>query len=175
MPKGSLVRLRPIEPEDADALWRWESDPEVMRWLDDGYLESLAAIRKRIADRATNSFAKVTFGVETLADARLIGVVQLRDAQPETGRAELDIYLGERDCWNGGFGTETMRLICRYGFDKMRLHSIGLGVVVENERARHVYRKVGFVEEGRLRQSFRRDGHWHDMILMGLLEDELLD
>jgi RimJ/RimL family protein N-acetyltransferase len=32
---------------------------------------------------------------------------------------------------------------------------------------------VGFAEEGRKREAFRRDGKWHDMILMGLLEGEL--
>ncbi|WP_431961410.1 GNAT family N-acetyltransferase [Actinacidiphila sp. bgisy160] len=57
----------------------------------------------------------------------------------------------------------------------MRLHKISLTVVTENEAAHHVYRKVGFVEEGRLRQVFRRDGRWYDMFTMGLLEGELLD
>jgi RimJ/RimL family protein N-acetyltransferase len=47
-------------------------------------------------------------------------------------------------------------------------------VVAENVAARRVYAKVGFVEEGRSREAFRRDGKWHDMILMGLLEHELL-
>jgi RimJ/RimL family protein N-acetyltransferase len=48
-------------------------------------------------------------------------------------------------------------------------------VVADNAAARHVYRKVGFVEEGRQRESFRRAGKWHDMILMSLLEGELVD
>jgi RimJ/RimL family protein N-acetyltransferase len=55
----------------------------------------------------------------------------------------------------------------------MRLHRITLGVADENAPAIHIYKKVGFVEEGRACESFRRDGRWHDMIMMGLLEDEL--
>ncbi|MGW5055136.1 GNAT family N-acetyltransferase [Actinokineospora sp. NPDC004072] len=164
-----------MEPEDADAVWRWHNDPEVTRWLDGAYPEPLAAMRKRWADLPRNSFSRTVFGIETIADARLIGIIVLRDAKPETARAELDIYIGEKDCWNGGYGTEALRLMCRYGFDFMRLHSIELGVVDDNDRARHVYRKVGFVEEGRLRQAFRRDGQWHDVYLMGLLEGELVD
>ncbi|MGC5019555.1 GNAT family N-acetyltransferase [Micromonospora sp. DT47] len=89
------------------------------------------------------------------------------------GDAELDISLGEKVCWGRGYGTEAMRLICRYGFDKMRLHRISLWVADENAAAIRVYTKVGFVEEGRARESFRRDGRWHDMIMMGLLEGEL--
>jgi RimJ/RimL family protein N-acetyltransferase len=48
-----------------------------------------------------------------------------------------------------------------------------LTVVTENHAAHHVYQKVGFVDEGRLRQVFRRNGQWYDMFTMGLLEDEL--
>ncbi|MGX7825276.1 GNAT family N-acetyltransferase [Actinokineospora sp. 24-640] len=171
---GKLVRLRALEPEDADTVWRWHNDPEAMRWLDGSYPEPLAAIRKRWEERPANSFERTLFGIETIADTRFIGIIVLRDATPEHARAELDIYIGEKDCWDGGHGTEAMRLMCRFGFNFMRLHAIELTVVAENERARHVYRKIGFVEEGRLREAFRLDGNWHDVIVMSLLEGELI-
>ncbi|WP_020673303.1 GNAT family N-acetyltransferase [Amycolatopsis nigrescens] len=170
---GELVLLRPLEPEDADAFWRWHNDPEVGRWLVADYHESLAQIRKRFAEREPNSYQKVEFGIETLAEGKLIGTIDLRDASPENARAELDIYLGEKDYWGGGYGTDAMRTLCRYGFEVMRLHSIALWVVAENEAAVHVYQKVGFREDGRHRESFRGVGRWHDEILMSLLEGEL--
>ncbi|MEU6551337.1 GNAT family N-acetyltransferase [Streptomyces sp. NPDC046915] len=170
---GELVRLRPLEPSDAEAMWRWHNDPDVMRWMSDGYPSSLAQTRKRMEERPRNAYGEVLFGVEVPADAKLIGVVRLRDAEPETGCAELDLYLGEKDYWGRGYATDTMRTICRYGFQKMRLHKIRLTVVTENQAAHRVYQKVGFVDEGRLRQEFRRDGQWYDMFTMGLLEDEL--
>jgi RimJ/RimL family protein N-acetyltransferase len=72
-----------------------------------------------------------------------------------------------------GYGTDAVRAVCRHGFEKMRLHKIMLTVVTENHAAHHVYQKVGFVDEGRLRQVFRHEGRWYDMYTMGLLEDEL--
>ncbi|MGW7261434.1 GNAT family N-acetyltransferase [Streptomyces sp. NPDC054834] len=170
---GELVRLRPLEPSDAEAMWRWHNDPDVMRWMSDGYPSSLAQVRKRMEERPPNGYGQVLFGVEVPADGKLIGMVRLRDAEPETGCAELDLYLGEKDYWGRGYATDTMRTICRYGFQKMRLHKIRLTVVTENHAAHRVYQKVGFVDEGRLRQEFRRDGQWYDMFTMGLLEDEL--
>ncbi|MEU2665565.1 GNAT family protein [Micromonospora sp. NPDC007220] len=100
-------------------------------------------------------------------------MVQLDGAKPESGIAVLDIHLGEKDYWGRGFATDTVRTACRYGFAKMRLHKVTLTVVADNEAAYRVYEKVGFVEEGRLRQTFRRDGRWHDTYTMGLLEGEL--
>ncbi|MGI8333718.1 GNAT family N-acetyltransferase [Actinomadura scrupuli] len=166
------MRLRAVEPSDAETLWRWHSDPEVMRWMNDGYPPSLAHLTKRLAERTPDSFERVMLFVET-AEGRPIGIVVLRDTEPETGAAELDIYLGEKDTWGQGYATDAMRVICRYGFEKMRLHRIWLTVVAENAAARRVYEKVGFLEEGRMRDAFRRDGRWHDLIVMGLLEGEL--
>ena len=175
MKPGKLVRLRPLEPEDTETIWRWHNDDEVTRWLDADYDESLDQMRRRVAERPRNSYQKAVFGIETLAEGKLIGLTDLRDAEPEVGRAELDIYLGEKDHWNGGYGTDAMRTLCGYGFDVMRLHLIALWVVVENEGARACYRKVGFQEDGRHRECFRdRDGRYHDMILMSLLEGDLV-
>lgn len=172
--RGELIRLRTLEPFDAEAMWRWANDPEVVRWMDEGYTRSLDQARRRLAELPQNAYGNVLLGVEVLTDGALIGVVRLRDAEPELGIAELDIHLGEKDYWGRGLGTDTMRTICRYGFDRMRLHKIMLTVVTENESAHHIYKKVGFVDEGRLRQVFRRDGRWYDMYTMGLLEGELL-
>jgi RimJ/RimL family protein N-acetyltransferase len=170
---GDLVKLRAMEPSDAEALLRWDHDPDVMRWMDAGYALSLAQVRTWLDQRPRNGYGDALFGIEVADDATLIGLIRLRDAKPETGCAELDIYLGEKQYWGRGYATDAVRAVCRYGFEKMRLHKITLTVVTENHAAHHVYRKVGFVDEGRLRQVFRHEGRWHDKYTMGLLEDEL--
>lgn len=170
---GKLTRLRPIEPADADAFYRWHNDENVMRWLQSYFHESLASLRKRFADRTENSFEKVNLCIETLEDNTLIGIVALRDADPVNARARADIYIGEQEYWGGGYGTDALRTACHYGFNTMRLHSIELTVVEANTRAIRSYEKLGFQTDGRLRQSFFRDGEWHDELLMCVLKDEL--
>jgi RimJ/RimL family protein N-acetyltransferase len=170
---GDLVQLRALAPSDAESLWRWNNDPDVMRWMDTYYDQHLEGVRKRLDERGRNTYGDTLYGIEVRDEDRLIGLVRLRDAEPETGCAELDIYLGEKDHWGRGYATDALRTMCRHGFDTMRLHKISLTVVTENEAAHHIYEKVGFVEEGRLRQSFRRDGLWYDQFAMGLLKEEL--
>ncbi|MEU8613678.1 GNAT family protein [Actinoplanes sp. NPDC048791] len=173
---GDLVRLRAMEPSDAEALWRWNHDPEVMRWMQDSHPQSLAQVTRWLGEeRGRNEYGDLLLGVEVQADDKLIGLVRLHGAEPELGLAELDIYLGEKNYWGKGYATDTVRTVCRYGFDKMRLHKITLTVVTENEAAWRAYRKVGFVQEGRLREVFRRDGRWYDQYTMGLLAGELTD
>jgi RimJ/RimL family protein N-acetyltransferase len=171
---GDLVRLRAMEPSDAEALWRWNHDPEVMRWMQDSHPQSLAQVTRWLGEeRGRNEYGDLLLGVEVQADDKLIGLVRLHGTEPELGIAELDIYLGEKNYWGKGYATDTVRTVCRYGFDKMRLHKITLTVVTENEAAWRAYRKVGFVQEGRLREVFRRDGRWYDQYTMGLLAGEL--
>ena len=175
MLEGELVRLRALEPEDADRIHPWLGDPEVCRWMTNDHPLSLAQVRKRCEERPVNTYEKVVLGIEAKAERKLIGVIDLRDAEPEVGEAELDVYIGDAEYrQGGGYGTEALRLMCRYGFNNMRLHQITLWVVAENEVARHVYRKIGFVEEGRHRESFvGENGERHDMILMSMLRGEL--
>ncbi|HWM39705.1 MAG TPA: GNAT family N-acetyltransferase, partial [Streptomyces sp.] len=103
---GELVALRPFESTEAEALWRWNHDPDVMRWMKDGYAQPLARVRKRLEERPDNAYGDVLFGIEVLAGTELIGLVRLHDAEPETGCAELDIYLGEKEHWGRGYATD---------------------------------------------------------------------
>ena len=173
MPTGELVRLRPLEPSDAEHLHRWHSDPVAMRWMVEGYERSLAQTVKRCEERKPNTYEDVLFVVETLDGGRPIGITHLGDTEPEVGRVELDLYIGEQDAWGHGYGTDATRVACRYAFETMRLHLVALWVVVDNAAARRVYEKVGFQLDGVHRQAFRRDGRFHDLALMSLLEGEL--
>jgi RimJ/RimL family protein N-acetyltransferase len=97
----------------------------------------------------------------------------LEDTHPENREAILGIAIGDRSYWDGGYGTDAMRVLCRFGFDMMNLHRIQLDVYEGNERAIHVYEKVGFQVEGRRREAMFKYGRYQDVIVMGLLSGEL--
>jgi RimJ/RimL family protein N-acetyltransferase len=65
-----------------------------------------------------------------------------------------------------------MQTLLRYGFQQLNLHRIYLRVFSENQRAVHLYEKLGFQQEGRWRQAEFRSGRYHDILWMGLLRDE---
>jgi RimJ/RimL family protein N-acetyltransferase len=60
----------------------------------------------------------------------------------------------------------------RFGFEQMNLHKVALGVFDFNERAQTVYRRCGFVEEGRFREEVFQDGRYLDVIRMSVLRRE---
>lgn len=71
-----------------------------------------------------------------------------------------------------GYGTEVINWALDWAFRYGNYHRVHLGTVSYNERAQHLYKKLGFVEEGRSRESYWFDRQWYDMISYGILESE---
>ena len=170
--EGELVLLRAREPEDEIFAHRWANDAEVVRWLGTRYPWSRATASEKIRE-STFGPQSCVFGIYALSDGRPIGWLGLRGDGIENRSASLGIALGDKDCWDGGYGTDAMRVGCRFGFEMMNLHRIRLDVYPENERAIHCYEKVGFVIEGRTRDAMFKHGAYHDLILMSVLAGEL--
>jgi len=73
---------------------------------------------------------------------------------------------------NQGYGSEAINWALDWAFRFGGYHRVSLGTVGYNERADHVYRKLGFVMEGREREAHWHDRNWYDMISYGMLEHE---
>ncbi|PPQ89473.1 hypothetical protein CVT25_011999 [Psilocybe cyanescens] len=74
--------------------------------------------------------------------------------------------------WNRGYGQHITRFMVDHAFVHMNMHRISLDVWEGNDRAAAVYKKIGFIEEGRQRKAVWINGGWKDNILMGILVDE---
>ena len=57
----------------------------------------------------------------------------------------------------------------KYAFEEMQLHRLFLRVYAENVRAIRSYEKAGFVKEAYLREDVCIDGKYHNIVLMGIL------
>lgn len=106
------------------------------------------------------------------AEDRPVGHAALYRIDGQARRAEFGILLGDPAVWGHGLGTAVTRAVVEHGFTALGLNRIYLEVLVTNERARHVYEKLGFRVEGRLRQHQLREGIPVDVLVMGLLREE---
>lgn len=171
--EGRLIRLRGREPEDEPLLYQWLNDPEVTEHLSVRYPFSHKSEREFIESAKDVSYQNLNFAIETLAEKRMIGGCSLEKTSPENRNCVLGIAIGDRAYWDGGYGTDTMRTLCRFGFGLMNLHRIQLDVYADNARGLHVYEKIGFQLEVTKREAVYKFGRYHDVHVMGLLEGEL--
>lgn len=71
-----------------------------------------------------------------------------------------------------GYAKKMYGLIFHLGFNEMNMYRLWLLVMENNEVAKNLYKKIGFVEEGRQRQAVFRSGEYHDYIMMSILKGE---
>ena len=71
-----------------------------------------------------------------------------------------------------GLGREAVRFAIRMAFQEMSAHRLWLDVYEDNHRARHVYRTLGFVEEGIIRECIWNGSCFQSLVLMSMLEAE---
>lgn len=105
---------------------------------------------------------------ETPADG-LIGGLMAHFARPGV----IDVGMQLLEPWRGrGIGTALMSACVEWAREK-DAHKLTLEVWPHNDAALALYRKFGFVEEGRFRRHYRRrSGELWDSIAMGLVLDE---
>ncbi len=171
--EGRLIRLRAREPEDEPQLYQWFNDPEVTEWLTVRYPVSHQQERDFLAANGAPGYHNANFAIVTKTEGTLIGGIDLGPVRAESREGMLGIAIGDKAYWDGGYGTDAMRTLCGFGFDEMNLHRIQLEVFAGNERAIHVYEKVGFQREGLKRDGIFKRGRYHDIVVMSLLEGEL--
>lgn len=170
---GKLVRLRAYEDTDLERVVAWINDREVTQWLSARYPLSTAQEREWL-DRVMKRPASegLSLAIETLADFRHIGTISIHPVSVESGNAELGIMIGDKDCWSRGFGTDAILTLLEFAFLEMNLHRVQLDALDTNERAIACYKKCGFIEEGRKRESWYQAGAYHDLVFMGVLREE---
>lgn len=100
---------------------------------------------------------------------------EARDFNPIDKRnrlAECGLFIGVKKYWGKGYGTDALLTLLRYGFDTLNFNRIQLCVMAFNQRAIHVYEKIGFVREGTQREAHFYKGQYWDMHHYSILRRE---
>ena len=170
---GDKVALGPFRRELIPLYVRWFNDFEAT-------LPYLLQVGPRTREAYEEVFARVAkdapetvdFTIYERSTSRPIGTSNLDAINHSQRRAEFNIFIGERECWGKGYGTETTILMLDYGFTLLGLHTIMLQVDGYNERAIRAYRRAGFKETGRWREACRIGGRIYDRVFMDCLATE---
>ena len=172
---GERIRLRRDERADLPKFVEWLNDPEVCRYLGAMNLPFSMANEEQWFDTMLKLPREgQPFAVE-IRDGegwRLAGNCGFFDTNWTVRSAEVGLFIGDKSCWNKGYGTEVMRLLLRLGFETLNLNRVFLRVDEANLGGIRACEKAGFIHEGRLRQGTFQGGQYRDMLLMSVLRSE---
>ncbi|UBU11798.1 GNAT family N-acetyltransferase [Nonomuraea gerenzanensis] len=167
--KGERVTLCPVGTEHVEGLLELVSDPDVRRLTGSHAGFEKEQLRMWYATRGDQPDR---LDLAIMADGAYVGEVVLNELDAPNLACNLRIGLIGPRVFGKGYGTEAIELVLAHAFTTTPLHRIRLGVYAFNERARHVYKKLGFVEEGVERDALLWDGEWHDAVLMAILRPQ---
>jgi RimJ/RimL family protein N-acetyltransferase len=172
---GERVILRAWERDDIRARWEAEQSVEAAEAerLRDWHEPPRSLLRREQEWEAEQSEPDASVvSLVIVADGRAVGDVNLFQIDTRNRHALVGLSLWRSEDRDHGYGSDGLRAMLGWGFGHLNLHRIELAVDAGNERAIHVYEKLGFVREGRRRQHHFDGGTYHDELTMALLDHE---
>jgi RimJ/RimL family protein N-acetyltransferase len=168
---GEKCYLSPMSMKDVEQYTEWLNDFDVTVNL--VLFERVISVEneKDILERMIKSDDFV-FAIVDKEKDELIGNCGLHRIDSVDRKAEFGIFIGNKEYWNKGYGTEATNLILDFAFNGLNLNNIMLEVYAYNKAAIHVYEKCGFTIIGKRRQARFIGGEYHDVVYMDILASE---
>lgn len=166
-------KLREIERLDLICINKWRNDPVVIDLLRSPFRYINSDVDEDwYSDYINGRKNNIRLVIVDEANDAVVGAVYLTDIDWVARSAEFSVWVGDRSAQGNGAGKYATLSMLKHGFDDVGLNRVYLQVLVDNERALKLYRSVGFVAEGVLRQSVYKNGGFKDVLLMSVLASE---
>tara|TARA_Y100000590_G_scaffold394523_1_gene473737 strand:+ start:809 stop:1366 length:558 start_codon:yes stop_codon:yes gene_type:complete len=171
---GKSFYLRPLLKKDlSEEYFSWLKDREVNQFLD---------VRFSVPDRkkAETNLEKYDnkksffFGVFDKKNDKFIGTTTLQ-IDTINKIAYYGYLIGDKNYWGTNAGIDTIALLMDFGFENFDINKIWGGTLITNIGSIFNFKKLGFVQEGRLREHAIIDGKKIDRVVFGLLKKEWLE
>lgn len=154
------IRLRAVEPEDIDFIYRLENDTENMDTSENTELVSRYAIEQYVLGIGRGLFE--TGQLRLLIEAydtggnRPVGCIDLFEADAINRRAGIGIYItaGEQ---KKGYASAALGMMIEYCFGKLSLHQLFCNIGQENTASMKLFEKHGFKVVG-----LKKDWRYHN-------------
>lgn len=165
------AKLRPLEMQDLDHLMEWVNDVDVVKNFANFQTPLSREREQRWLEDILVSERDKVFAVET-PTGEYLGNIGLHQIHWPTRSARTALILGNKEHWGEGYAQGAMAELLNIAFEQYHLHKVWLVVWEENVKGRHIYEKLGFREEGVLRDEYFHQGRYHNMVRMSMLENE---
>lgn len=163
--EGEHIRLRALEPEDVDTLFKWQNDSELLS----SSLSFQPVSRKSLEDYITNESHKSLFETGqiylliTLKETgQPVGTIDFYDFDPFQKRLTVGILIDE-DHRRKGYASEALNLMCDYALEHLKLYQVVATVIASNIPSRRLFESAGFESVAVLPKWQWSDGEYRDL------------
>lgn len=165
MIKGQVTGLRAIEKSDLPQLLEWRNQPE--------YRQFFREYRELNSDNQMFWYEKYVmndpstrmFAIVELSTNELIGACGLCYIDWINRNADFSIYIGKDNLYiDEKYAVDAAITMEKYGFEELNLHRLWSEIYSIDEKKYTFFKKLGFKEEGRFKDTHWTHGKWVDSI-----------
>ena len=175
--RNRCIHLRTFTPADLEHLSRWSEDPHIARMVGSELLQ----LYKDVYDKDASFYEAVLSDPSQIVFMIMandgstdpVGLVRLFNIHQSEGYAGIETILAERRPRWRGYGVQASRLMAYYGADVLGLRRIEAKAYEYNPLSVNTLKRNGFTHEGTLRKASWRDGRYWDILVFGVLREEL--
>lgn len=162
--------LRALEIADFERTLNWHRDDDIWSMVvGPKYYVSSEYEKKWLEDTIFDQ-SSVKLAVCLKQNHDHIGIVSLTRFNWINRNAESHWMLGDKAFWGNGYATEAVMQLLDFGFQERGLHRISCSILENNLASRKVAQKCGYQEEGILRDAIFKNGRFHNLIVMSILQ-----
>lgn len=165
--ENEIIRLRALEPEDLELLYRWENNPDLWELGNTLSPYSRYILKEYIREshRAIFETKQLRLMIELCSTGEAIGTVDLYDFDPHHRRAGIGILVDPL-YQEKGFATEAMHVLMKYAFGFLKLHQLYVHIPVKNEASKRLFTRCGFVVAGIMKDWVIAEKGYSDVFVM---------
>ena len=167
--KRNGLRLEPLCLNHLDGIMTWVNDPEVTFYFAHLSREISRDEEARIVSQLIESKTDIIYSI--FENETYVGQIGLSKIYWPARNARLGAMLC-RNAWGRGLITQAAHLVLEKAFQEHALHKVWLITRSDNAKGRHIWQSIGFEEEGVLRDEYRVNERYFDMVRYGLLADD---
>ena len=169
---GSKIYLRKVVRSDICQNYvDWLNDPEVNQYLETRHEEqTLNKLINYWDTRQLDSLSPWLAIVNLMTDEH-IGNIKLGPINWIHKRADISIFIGNKDCWGKGIAQEAINLVKVWAFESLGLKKLYAGAYVVNIGSIKAFQKCGFVIEGTFKNDAILNNGRVNSVRLGILND----
>jgi ribosomal-protein-alanine N-acetyltransferase len=172
---SNRLLLRWLEKADLPALFDIFSNAEVMRYWSSPPFAKMSEAQNMLRNiqEGHRTGSVLQLGIERSSDQALIGTCTLHNFHLQSRRAEIGYALG-RPYWGQGYMHEALIVLINYAFDTLGLNRLEADIDPRNSASKKSLERLGFLQEGHMRERWIVNGEVSDTGFYGLLRSDWL-
>ncbi len=168
--ENTVIRLRNIEPEDLDFLFKTENNVELWEISNTTKPYSKYTLQKYIENSHRDIFTtkQVRFIVEDVKEHKTVGLIELFDYEPIHMHAGIGIYIVKSE-QRKNYAEQAIHLIIMYCKNILRLNQIYCNISYDNTASIKLFEKTGFKHTGTKKQWLNTEKGFKDVLFYQLI------